>query len=78
MNEEALNERLYEIDMSACADRIAALREGRRSGLMQRTKWNELNLVIAHSATAHFAELLSAVSRTMGRKDVKQSSNKLS
>ena len=72
MNEEALNERLYEIDMSAMADRIAALREGSEEWLDAKDEMERAELEHSIQQQRHFAELLSRYREQWGRKDVKQ------
>lgn len=72
MNEEALNERLYEIDMSAMADRIAALREGSEEWLDAKDEIDRAELEHSIQQQRHFAELLSRYREQWGRKDVKQ------
>lgn len=72
MNEEALNERLYEIDMSAMADRIAALREGSEEWLDAKDEMERAELEHSIQQQRHFAELLSRYHEQWGRKDVKQ------
>lgn len=72
MNEEALNERLYEIDMSAMADRIAALREGSEEWLDAKDEMERAELEHSIQQQRHFAELLSQYREQWGRKDVKQ------
>lgn len=72
MNEEALNERLYEIDMSAMADRIAALREGSEEWLDAKDEMERAELEHSIQQQRHFAELLSRYREQWWRKDVKQ------
>lgn len=72
MNEEALNERLYEIDMSAMADRIATLREGSEEWLDAKDEMERAELEHSIQQQRHFAELLSRYREQWGRKDVKQ------
>ena len=72
MNEEALNERLYEIDMSAMADRIAALREGSEEWLDAKDEMERAELEHSIQQQRHFAELLSRYREQWGGKDIKQ------
>ncbi len=70
MNEEALNERIFEIEMSAQADRIAALAEGSqewldaKAELIQKEEEHELSL------RQHYQELLSQYREQWGRQDI--------
>lgn len=69
-DEEALNERLFEIDMSALADRMAALKEGSEEWLDTRAEMtqreNERQLYLQQ----HYAELLSRYRADWASKDV--------
>lgn len=71
-DEEALNERLFEIDMSALADRIAALKEGSQEWLDARHEMaqreNEHQLYLQQ----HYAELLSQYREQWTTKDAKE------
>lgn len=71
-DEEALNERLFEIDMSALADRIAALKEGSQEWLDARAELtqreNERQLYLEQ----HYADLLSRYKEEWATKDIKE------
>ena len=69
-DEEALNERLFEIDMSALADRMAALKEGSEEWLDTRAEMtqreNERQLYLQQ----HYADLLSRYRADWASKDI--------
>ena len=71
-DEEALNERLFEIDMSALADRIAALKEGSQEWLDARAELtqreNERQLYLEQ----HYADLLSRYKEEWATKAIKE------
>ena len=71
-DEEALNERLFEIDMSALADRIAALKEGSQEWLDARAEMtlheNEHQLYLQQ----HYADLLSQYREKWAAKDIQE------
>ena len=72
MNEEALNERLFEIDMSAMADRVAAMKQGSEEWLDAKDEMERAELEHSTQQQMHFARLLSQYREQWGRKDIKQ------
>lgn len=72
MNEEALNERLFEIDMSAMADRVAAMKQGSEEWLDAKDEMERAELEHSTQQQMHFTRLLSQYREQWGRKDVKQ------
>lgn len=71
-NEEALNERLFEIDMSAQADKIAALQEGTQEWMDAKAELNKKEEDRELYLQQHYAEMLSQYREQWGRKDVKE------
>lgn len=71
-NEEALNERLFEIDMSALADRIAALKEGSQEWLDARNEMTQRENEHQLYLQQHYADLLAQYRADWSAKDVKE------
>lgn len=71
-NEEALNERLFEIDMSAQADKVAALQEGTQEWLDAKAELSKKEEEHELYLQQHYAELLSQYREQWGQKDVKE------
>lgn len=72
LNEEALNERLFEIDMSAMADRVEALKEGSEEWLSARADMEQAEREHMIDREQHFAELLAHYREQWGRRDIKE------
>lgn len=72
LNEEALNERLFEIDMSAMADRVEALKEGSEEWLSARADMEQAEREHKIDREQHFAELLARYREQWGRRDIKE------
>lgn len=72
LNEEALNERLFEIDMSAMADRVKALKEGSEEWLSARADMEQAEREHKIDREQHFAELLARYREQWGRRDIKE------
>ena len=72
LNEEALNERLFEIDMSAMADRVEALKEGSEEWLSARADMEQAEREHTIDREQHFAELLAHYREQWGRRDIKE------
>ncbi len=70
-NEEALNERLFEIDMAAMADRTAVLQEGSQEWLDSKAEMTQKEEEHELYLQQHYAELLSQYREQWGQKDVK-------
>ena len=70
-NEEALNERLFEIDMAALADRTAILQEGSQEWLDAKAEMTQKEEEHELYLQQHYAELLSQYREQWGNKDVK-------
>ena len=70
-NEEALNERLFEIDMAALADRTAVLQEGSQEWLDAKAEMTQKEEEHELYLQQHYAELLSQYREQWGNKDVK-------
>lgn len=69
-NEEALNERLYEIDMTALADRVAALQEGSEEWLDTRAEMTQRESEHDLYLRQHYDELLSQYKEQWAAKDI--------
>ncbi|WP_440425076.1 phage tail tape measure protein [Prevotella sp.] len=69
-NEEALNERLYEIDMTALADRVAALQEGSEEWLDTRAEMTQRETEHDLYLRQHYDELLSQYKEQWAAKDI--------
>lgn len=72
LNEEALNERLFEIDMSAMADRVKALKEGSEEWLSARADMEQAEREHKIDREQHFAEMLARYREQWGRRDFKE------
>lgn len=72
LNEEALNERLFEIDMSAMADRVEALKEGSEEWLSARAEMEQAEREHKIDREQHFAEMLARYREQWGRRDFKE------
>lgn len=72
LNEEALNERLFEIDMSAMTDRVKALKEGSEEWLSARADMEQAEREHMIDREQHFAELLAHYREQWGRRDIKE------
>lgn len=70
-NEEALNERLFEIDMSALADRVAALQEGSEEWMDAKAEMVQREEEHALELRQHYAELVTNYRKEWGQKDSK-------
>ena len=71
-NEEALNERLFEIDMAALADRTAVLQEGSQEWLDSKAEMTQKEEEHELYLQQHYAELLSQYREQWGQKDAKE------
>lgn len=71
-NEEALNERLFEIDMAALADRTAVLQEGSQEWLDSKAEMTQKEEEHELYLQQHYSELLSQYREQWGRKDAKE------
>lgn len=71
-DEEALNERLFEIDMSALADRIAALKEGSQEWLDARNEMTQRENEHQLYLQQHYAELLQQYRADWATKSIKE------
>lgn len=69
-NEEALNERLYEIDMTALADRVATLQEGSEEWLDTRAEMTQRETEHDLYLRQHYDELLSQYKEQWAAKDI--------
>lgn len=69
-NEDALNERLYEIDMTALADRVAALQEGSEEWLDTRAEMTQRETEHDLYLRQHYDELLSQYKEQWAAKDI--------
>lgn len=69
-NEEALNERLYEIDMTALADRVATLQEGSEEWLDTRAEMTQRETEHDLYIRQHYDELLSQYKEQWAAKDI--------
>lgn len=69
-DEEALNERLFEIDMSALADRMAALKEGSEEWLDTRAEMTQREHERQLYLQQHYADLLSRYRADWASKDI--------
>lgn len=71
-DEEALNERLFEIDMTALADRKAALTEGTEEWLDVSAEMTQKEEEHALYLKKHYNDLLAQYRAEWGRKDIKE------
>lgn len=71
-DEEALNERLFEIDMSSLADRIAALKEGSQQWLDARAEMTQRENEYQIYLQQHYADLLERYKEEWAAKDIKE------